>query len=779
MLPQHPAGAAGGAQAVDPVCHMKVTIAGAKWTFEHHGARYYFCHEGCLKKFAANADGYLKGEVAPVAMSKAGAAAAVPAGAVWICPMDPEVRETKPGPCPKCGMALEPEAPSLDDRNPELAAMLRRFAVAGVFTLPVFAIAMGHLLPHPMMPAFLHTEAARWLQLLLSTPAVLWGGWPFFVRAWSSVRQRSPNMFTLIGMGTGVAYLYSVVALVAPGLFPPAFVGADGRLGLYFEAAAVITTLALLGQVLELRARHQTGAAIRALLGLAPATAHRIDADGVERDVPLAAVRPEDRLRVRPGDRIPVDGVVEEGHSSVDESMLTGEGIPVEKSVGAKVNGGTVNGTGSLIIRAKRVGAETLLAQIIRLVSEAQRSRAPAQRLADEVARYFVPAVVAAAVLTFGVWSVLGPDPALAYALVNAVAVLIIACPCALGLATPMSIMVGSGRGAAAGVLVKNAEALELLATVDTLVIDKTGTLTEGRPAVTRVRPTAATNRAALLVLAASVERASEHPLAGAVVQAAKGLTLTEPKEFRAVAGHGVEGVVGGRKVLVGTRRFLIEAGVAAAGELEAAKAGSGATTLWVAADGVLQGAIEVEDPVRVGAAATVAALKADGLRLVMATGDQKAVAERVAGLLQIDEVRAEVLPADKERLVAELCAQGRGVAMAGDGINDAPALAAATVGIAMGTGTDVAMHAAPVTLVHGDLRGILRARRLSRAVRRNIRQNLAWAFAYNLVGVPLAAGVLYPVFGLLLSPMVASLAMSLSSVSVITNALRLRRAVL
>ena len=774
-------------ESIDPVCQMRVSVGTAKWRSDFRGKTYYFCCEGCLKKFSAAPESFLSGKAVPTMTGMAGAtmkkSAAGVSGALWVCPMDPEVKETEPGACPKCGMALEPTTPAIDAPNPELADMTRRLGVSLAFTTPVFLLAMAHLFPSASLPTWVHGEPSRWLQLVLSTPAVVWGGSPFFRRAWDSLKNKSPNMFTLIGMGVGVAYLYSLVAMLAPGVFPEAFRTEEGQLGLYFEAAAVITTLALLGQVLELKARHSTGAAIRALMGLTPDTARRVAVDGREVDVLLSDVRPGDRLRVRPGDKVPVDGVVVDGASSVDESMLTGESIPVEKGAGASVTGGTLNGRGSFVMRAERVGSETLLAHIVRIVGEAQRSRAPVQRLADRVARYFVPTVVAASGITFGVWSVFGPSPALAYALVNAVAVLIIACPCALGLATPMSIMVGMGRGASAGVLVKSAEALETLGEVDTLVIDKTGTLTTGKPEVAAVVPVTGVSAGELLQLAASLERPSEHPLAAAILAAASAQAQipSDVKEFEAVPGQGVRGRVNGSVVLLGNESFLAAAAVDLGGVASemSGRRSRGETVVLLAVDGKLMGLVAVKDPVRLHAAQTLAALRADGVRVVMLTGDHEETAQAVARELGIDEVVASVRPTDKSAKVAELKARGLRVAMAGDGINDAPALAAADVGIAMGTGTDIAMHTAAVTLVRGDLTGILRARRLSRAVMRNIRQNLVWAFLYNLLGVPLAAGVLYPVFGLLLSPMVASLAMSLSSVSVITNALRLRRAVL
>jgi Cu+-exporting ATPase len=694
----------------------------------------------------------------------------------WTCPMHPEIVRDAPGSCPICGMALEPRTVTrevLDD--PELRDMTRRLWLGALLSLPLLVVAMG---PHlGLLPDL--GRAGQWLELLLATPVVLWGGWPFFVRAWQSVLHRSPNMFTLIGLGVAVAYGFSLVAVVLPGVFPPAFRDAHGRVGLYFEAAAVIVTLVLLGQVLELRARRRTGAALRALLDLAPRTARRIEGDA-ERDVPLDDVQPGDRLRVRPGEKVPVDGEVVEGRSSIDESMLTGEPIPVEKERGATVIGGTVNGTGSLVMVARRVGADTLLAQIVQLVASAQRSRAPIQRLADRVAAWFVPAVLVAAVLAFVAWATWGPSPALAYGLVNAIAVLIIACPCALGLATPMSIMVAVGRAATLGVLFRDAAAIERLRDVDTLVLDKTGTLTTGKPELVTVRATAIAERE-LLALAAGLERGSEHPLAAAVVAGAaqRGVQAAPVEEFASRTGMGVSGRVAGRQVALGNRALLAELGIEPgdfADEAERLR-GEGQTVVLVAVDGRVTGLLGVADPIKETAREALAALRAEGLRIVMVTGDGRATAAAVAGRLGIAEVEAEVLPAHKVDVVRRLQREGRVVAMAGDGVNDAPALAAADVGIAMGTGTDVAMESAAVTLVKGDLRGIVRARRLSRATVRNIRQNLFFAFVYNSAGVPLAAGALYPFTGLLLSPAFAAAAMSLSSVSVIGNALRLRRA--
>jgi Cu+-exporting ATPase len=786
--------AAGTAGAEDPVCHMKVDPARAAGKYEYKGTTYYFCNPRCLEKFQREPGKYL----APQTGESAG-----PTTLEYTCPMDPEVRQMGPGACPKCGMALEPatfappavrveytcpmhpeivrDAPgscpicgmaleprtvtAAEEENPELVQMRRRFWISAALTAPVLVIAMAAM--------WISGAAAAWMQFALATPVVVWGGWPFFQRGWRSIVNRSLNMFTLISIGTGAAYLYSFAATLAPGIFPASFRRPNGEIPVYFEAAAIITTLVLLGQVLELRARGQTSSAIRALLGLAPPTA-RLLRDGKEEDVPLEGVRPGDRLRVRPGERVPVDGIVEEGASSVDESMITGEPIPVEKTPGSRVTGGTVNGTGGFVMRAERVGSDTLLAQIVRMVSEAQRSRAPIQRLADVVSSYFVPLVVAVAGLTGIVWASLGPEPRMAHALVNAVAVLIIACPCALGLATPMAVMVGTGRGATAGVLIKNAEALEVLEKVDTLVLDKTGTLTEGKPKLVSAGDDE------LLRLAASVERGSEHPLAGAIVAgaAARGLVLSDAAEFRSITGKGVMGVVDGKAVALGNAALFEELGIDISPlEGEAARRRSeGQTVMFVAVDGRAAGVLGVADTVKPSTPEAIRMLHEEGLRIVMLTGDSRTAAEAVARQLGIDEVRAEVLPEQKAAVVKELEEQGRTVAVAGDGVNDAPALAQAAVGIAMGTGTDVAIESAGVTLVKGDLRGIVRARRLSRGTMRNIRQNLFFAFFYNMLGVPVAAGALYPFFGLLLSPVIASAAMTFSSVSVISNALRLRR---
>ena len=696
----------------------------------------------------------------------------VVAGASYTCPMHPEVVRNGPGECPDCGMALEPVSPlAAEGRNPELVDMTRRFAASALLSLPLLVIAMS---------AMIEGAASVWVQFGLATPVVLWGGAPFFRRGWSSLLTRRLNMFTLIAMGTGVAWLYSLVAAVVPGVFPAAFRAPDGSVQVYFEATAVIVTLVLLGQVLELKARSRTGAAIRALLDLAPPTARRIDAAGGESDVPVEAVQVGDRLRVRPGEKIPVDGIVIEGRSTVDKAMMTGEPVAAEKEPGDGVTGATVNGAGGFLMRAERVGADTLLQQIVRMVAEAQRSRAPIQRLADRFAARFVPAVVLVAALSFVGWALMGPPPALAYALVNAVAVLIIACPCALGLATPMSITVGTGRGAGVGVLIRNAEALEIFERVDTLVVDKTGTLTEGRPSLAGIETVTGEDEDDLLRMAAALERGSEHPLGAAIVAgaAARGLTGEAVSDFAAPTGRGVTGSVAGQAVALGNRRLLDELGIDPGPLAERAEARreNGETVMFVAVEGRAAGLLAVADAIKPTAAEALKALRAEGLRLVMLTGDNRTTALAVARTLGIDEVEADVSPADKAAVVARLRAEGRTVAMAGDGVNDAPALAAAHVGVAMGTGTDIAMESAGITLVKGDLRGLLRARRLSRAVMRNIRQNLFFAFAYNSLGIPIAAGVLFPPFGILLSPMIASVAMSLSSVSVIGNALRLRR---
>jgi Cu+-exporting ATPase len=699
----------------------------------------------------------------------------------YTCPMHPEVRQDAPGSCPDCGMALEPTTIAAEEEpNPELLDMTRRFWIGLALAAPVFVLSMSEMIWGRPIDRVLGAGASAWIQLVLSTPVVLWCGWPFFERAWASIVRRSPNMFTLIGMGVGAAYGYSVVATVLPGIFPASFREPDGSVAVYFEAAAVITVLVLLGQVLELRARGRAGEAIRALLGLAPSTARLVHDCGSEKDVPLQDVKVGDRLRVRPGEKIPVDGEVVDGKSAVDESMITGEPLPVEKRTGDAVTGGTVNGTGTFVMRAERVGADTLLARIVAMVGEAQRSRAPIQRLADAVASYFVPAVIAVSVVTFVIWALIGPDPRMAHALFAAVAVLIIACPCALGLATPMSIMVGTGMGASAGVLIKNAEALETLEKVDTLVIDKTGTLTEGRPRLVAVETAEGVSKAELLRAAASLERGSEHPLAGAIVGGARerGVEIGEVKSFESITGKGVVGEIDGRGTALGTHALMTDRGVEPGSLAERAESlrREGQTVVFVAVEGHVVGILGIADPIKPSTPEAVRALHAEGVRIVMLTGDSRTTAEAVARELGLDEIEAEVLPERKAEVVRRLQDEGRVVAMAGDGINDAPALAQAQVGIAMGTGTDVAMESAGVTLVRGDLRGIVRARRLSRAVVGNIRQNLFFAFVYNGLGVPIAAGALYPVIGLLLSPMIASAAMSFSSVSVIGNALRLRR---
>jgi Cu+-exporting ATPase len=699
----------------------------------------------------------------------------------WTCPMHPEIVRDAPGSCPICGMALEPRTMgAVEGPDPELVDMTRRFWIGLVLTLPLLAFVMGDMLPGQPLRHLIPGRMSAWLQLVLATPVVLWAGWPFFERGWASIVNRSLNMFTLIALGTGMAYVYSVVGTLGPGLFPPSFRTHGGEVGLYFEAAAVITVLVLLGQVLELRARSQTSSAIRALLRLAPATARRLRDDGTEEDVPLEHVQVGDRLRVRPGEKVPVDGVVLEGRSAVDESMVTGESLPVEKTPGSRVIGGTVNGTGGFVMRAERVGSETLLAQIVHMVSEAQRSRAPIQRLADVISSWFVPAVVLIAVATFVGWAIWGPEPRLAHGLVNAVAVLIIACPCALGLATPMSIMVGTGRAALAGVLIRNAEALEVLETVDTLVVDKTGTLTEGRPRLRSVVTTGDVSESEVLRLAASVERGSEHPLAAAIVEGAeaRGIKPAAAEDFQSVTGKGVVARLDGDVVALGNVALMRQLGVDAGAVLARADElrSEGQTVMFVARDGRLIGLVGVADPIKESTPEALEQLRREGLTIVMLTGDSRRTAEAVAAKLGITHVEAEVLPERKIEVVRDLRAKGRKVAMAGDGVNDAPALAAADVGIAMGTGTDVAMQSAGVTLVKGDLRGIVRARRLSRATMRNIRQNLFFAFVYNALGVPIAAGVLYPWTGLLLSPIIASAAMTFSSVSVIANALRLRR---
>ncbi|GAA3722261.1 heavy metal translocating P-type ATPase [Terrabacter ginsenosidimutans] len=778
-----------GSLVQDPVCGMDVDPATSENHLELDGHDYYFCSAGCLATFEADPTAYLGGAPRPEQRPVGGHdghdghghqadASAVGDVAEWTCPMHPEIRQPGPGTCPICGMALEPVMVTADSGpNPELADMTRRFKVAVALTIPVLILSMGRDLV-PALHDAIPSTVATWAQLILATPVVLWAGWPFFQRGWTSVRTMKLNMFTLIAMGTGVAWLFSVVATVAPQLFPEAF-RMDGAVAVYFEAAAVITTLVLLGQVLELRARESTSGAIRALLDLTPKTAHRVAADGSESDVTLDLVQVGDLLRVRPGESVPVDGAVQEGRSTLDESMVTGESMPVTKQAGDAVIGGTVNQTGSLVIRAEKVGRDTMLARIVQMVADAQRSRAPIQRLADRVSAVFVPAVIVAALVAFVVWATVGPEPRLANALVVAVSVLIIACPCALGLATPVSIMVGVGRGATLGVLIKNAEALELLEKVDTLVVDKTGTLTQGRPSVTHVSAAEGSDENEVLRLAAAVERASEHPLGLAVVRAAgeAGLSVPAVDDFDAPVGKGVTGTVEGRRVLVGSKTFLTGHGLeTAAMDAEADRLrADGASAVYVAVGGHVAGVLAIADPVKETTPAALKALRDEGIDVVMLTGDNQVTADAVARSLGIDRVQAEVLPDHKSDVVNALRAEGRVVAMAGDGVNDAPALTAADVGIAMSTGTDVAIESAGVTLLKGDLTGIVRARALSEATMSNIRQNLVFAFIYNAAGIPLAAGVLYPAFGLLLSPMIAAAAMALSSVSVIGNALRLR----
>jgi Cu+-exporting ATPase len=738
----------------------------------HKGQDHFFCSANCRNKFVADPDKYL-------ANTAAKPAAPAAQGTIYTCPMHPQIRQVGPGHCPICGMTLEPVSAAADaGPNSELVDMTRRFWVGLALTLPVFILEMGGHIPALGLHRIVPPHISNWSQFALSTPVVLWAGWPFFERAWASVTHRSLNMFSLIALGTGAAYFYSVFATFAPGMFPAGFHEMGGTVSVYFEAAAVITVLVLLGQVLELRAREQTGGAIRALLNLAPKTARRLTGDDDE-EVPLVLVQVGDRLRVRPGDGVPVDGEVLEGKGAVNESMVTGESMPAAKRPGDKLVGGTVNGTGSLVMRADAVGADTMLARIVTMVAEAQRSRAPIQRMADTVSGYFVPAVLAVAVVAFVVWALWGPPPALSYALIAAVSVLIIACPCALGLATPMSIGVGVGKGAGAGVLIKSAEALELMEKVDTLVVDKTGTLTEGKPKVTAIIPAAGLSESDVLWLAASLERSSEHPLAAAIVTPARdrNASIQEPRDFASVTGKGVTGKIGGKSLALGNTKLMADLGVAL-GDLER-KAddlrSDGATALFLAVDGKAGGVIAVADPIKSTAQAALDSLRNYGIRIVMLTGDNKTTAEAVARKLGIKEVESDVLPQDKNRVVKKLTAEGRIVAMAGDGVNDAPALAEAAVGIAMGTGTEVAIQSAGITLVKGDLAGIARAIILSRSTMRNIRQNLVFAFAYNAIGIPIAAGVLYPAFGVLLSPIIAALAMSLSSVSVIANALRLR----
>jgi Cu+-exporting ATPase len=794
---------------IDPVCGMTVDPANAAGSYEYRGQRYYFCNPSCLERFQANPEEFLQADAkAPVA---------VPAARAYICPMDPEVRQSEPGACPKCGMALEPDLsepaafmkveytcpmhPEIirdqpgacpicgmaleprtvgfdDQPNPELVDMTRRFWIALGLGLPVFVTTMADMLIGGGLMQYLDMNTVNWIGLVFAAPVVLWTGWPFFVRGWQSIVNRSPNMFTLIAMGVGSAFVYSAIGTVAPRIFPEGF-RVNGIVQTYFDTAVVITALVLLGQVLELRARSRTSSALKQLLGLAPRTA-RIVRDSAEIDVPISDVRVGDTLRVRPGEKVAVDGVVVDGHSAIDESMVTGEPIPVEKGPRDRVTGGTINGSGTLLFRAERVGADTLLAQIVKMVGEAQRSRAPIQRLADQTAAWFVPGVVAVALAAFAAWATLGPDPRLAHALIAAVSVLIIACPCALGLATPMAIMVGTGRGAMAGVLVKNAEALERLESVDTIVVDKTGTLTEGKPALVSVAAFGAHSEDEVVRWAASLEQGSEHPLAAAIIEGAKSRTLAieRVEQFEARSGKGVVGLIAGRRVLLGNAAMMADERIAID---QAASQGDdlrrrGQTVMFLAVDRSLAGLIAVADPIKATTGEAIKALHAEGLRVVMLTGDNSVTAKAVASTLHIDDVRADVLPAEKQQVIRELRSQGRVVAMAGDGVNDAPALAEAAVGIAMGTGTDVAIESAGITLLRGDLRGIVRARRLSRATMKNIRQNLFLAFIYNMVGVPVAAGILYPFLSVLISPIWASAAMTLSSVSVIGNALRLRR---
>lgn len=759
-----------GPTATDPVCGMAVDPEKTAHHATFKGVEHHFCSAGCKSKFVADPEKFI---------GKAKAATeAAPQGTIYTCPMHPQIRQSGPGNCPICGMSLEPETVTAESGpSPELADMTRRFWVAVVLSLPVFTLEMGgHLFD---LHALISGHLSNWIQFALATPVVLWAGWPFFARGWASLRSRNLNMFTLIAMGIGVAWVYSVAAILAPGIFPDAFRNHDGSVPVYFEAAAVITTLVLLGQVLELRARERTSGALKALLDLAPKTARRLRTDGTDEEVTLDQIAVGDMLRVRPGEKVPVDGTITDGRASLDESMVTGESMPVTRDVGEPVIGGAINKTGSFIMRAEKIGADTLLSQIVQMVAQAQRSRAPIQRLADQVSGWFVPAVILVAVLAFIAWAIWGPDPRLSYALVAAVSVLIIACPCALGLATPISIMVGVGRGAQAGVLIKNAEALERFEKLDTLVVDKTGTLTEGRPAVTTLRPTDGLAEDAFLRLVASLERGSEHPLADAILRAAadKGIALAEASDFDSPVGRGVLGKVEGHSVAIGSRSFIREQGAdiqSLEGEADSLRR-QGATVVFVAVDGKLAGLLGISDPIKESAPQAIAALRAAGLHIVMMTGDNETTARAVAEKLGIEEVAAEVLPQDKASVVERLRSENRVVAMAGDGVNDAPALAAADVGIAMGAGADVAIESAGVTLLKGDLLGIVRARQLSRAVMLNIRQNLFFAFIYNVGGVPLAAGVLYPAFGLLLSPAIAALAMALSSVSVIGNALRLR----
>jgi Cu+-exporting ATPase len=775
-----------GAQVKDPVCGMTFAQAGAAGESDINGQTYFFCSRSCMERFESDPSRFValrhdsRGVEEMRDRSVGEPASTAQTGIEYTCPMHPEIVRSEPGACPICGMALEPRHGAGEEVNPELADMTRRFWTSVALTVPILMFMISEVIPGDPLIHAIGMRASQWVQFALATPVVLWGGWPFFQRAAASIRNRSLNMFTLIGLGTGSAYFYSVFALLFPGAIPASFRETAGQVALYFEPAAVITTLVLLGQVLELRARSRTSSAIKALLGLAPKTARLIKPDGAEQDVDVEQIAIGDRIRVRPGEKVPVDGEVFEGKSSVDESMVTGEPIPIEKSSGDKVTGGTVNGTGTFVFRAERVRADTMLSQIVRMVSDAQRTRAPIQRLADRVSGWFVPVVVLIAIATFIGWAVLGPEPKLAHALVNAVAVLIIACPCALGLATPMSIMVGTGRGAQAGVLIRNAEALEALEKVDTVVVDKTGTLTEGKPRVVALSITPGFDETKVLQAVASLERASEHPLAGAIVQSAeaKGLALLRVSEFESVTGKGVTGVVDGRIMAAGNAALMRGISIDLLSlEPEAERLRShGQTVMFIAVDGRLAGLLGVADPIKASTHDAIDLLHAAGVRITMLTGDNRQSAEAVARKLGIDDVKAEVLPDQKLDVVRDLKARGGKVAMAGDGVNDAPALAEANVGIAMGTGTDVAIESAGVTLMSGDLRGVARARRLSQATMRNIRQNLFFAFVYNFIGVPIAAGILYPFFGLVLSPMIASAAMTFSSVSVIANALRLRK---
>ena len=758
-------------EAEDPVCGMKVTRATARHMAKHAGQRFYFCSGGCLEKFEAEPDKYLEGRPAPEAM---------PEGTVYTCPMHPEVETIGPSDCPICGMALEPKGVPTGDEgpNPELVDFKRRFWIGAALTVPLLVLTMGPYLGLPVRE-WIGERLVLWIELMLGTPVILWAGWPFFVRGVKSFMTMNLNMFSLIGMGVGAAFLFSVVAVLFPQIFPDGFRDAEGNVGVYSEAGAVIVVLVLLGQIMELGARERTGAAIRALLDLAAKTARVIRPDGTEEEIPLEDVKVGDRLRVRPGEKVPVDGEVVEGRSSIDESMISGESIPVEKVAGDKVTGATINGTGSLIMEAKRVGADTMLSQIVEMVASAQRSRAPIQKLADAVAGKFVPAVIGVAILAFIAWAIWGPVPPLAYGLVAAVSVLIIACPCALGLATPMSIMTATGRGAQVGVLIKNAEALERFAKVDTLIVDKTGTLTEGKPKLVAVLPEAGHDEAEVLRLAASLERGSEHPLAEAIVKGAeaRGVEMVNAEDFEAITGMGVKGVVDGKAVALGNAKMVAEMGLdgGALADTANARRDEGETVMFIMLEGKIAGLVSVADPVKETTPAALKALHAEGFRIIMVTGDNERTAKAVAGKLGIDEIRADVMPEDKARIIKELQDQGHKVAMAGDGVNDAPALAQADVGIAMGTGADVAIESAGFTLIKGNLDGIVRARRLSRATMNNIRQNLFFALIYNAAGVPIAAGVLFPFFGILISPMFAAAAMSLSSVSVISNALRLR----